>query len=108
MEIDPISEVLGQLVAENKEAQRQRTAMFSKLDKLESESLQQRALLETHMAEFQRHTEEELRRYSQYVEPAIVDYQKTKTRAIAVLMTVAAMGAAAWELIQLIIKKVLP
>ena len=103
-ELDALSTIIGELKSDVIEARRQRERIIQQLEDVSEEHTDMKMILRSHIAEFQQHTEEEMRKYDE-MHVIVRDYQATKNKAVGVLMAIAFFGAAIWEGIKVFMKK---
>lgn len=103
-ELDSLSKAIGMLTSDASEARRQRERIFEKLDEMTGEHTESRMLLQQHVVEFQRHTEDEEKKYRE-IKAITADYQATKNKAAGAIAAIAMFGAAAWEGIKIALHK---
>ncbi len=93
-------------MAESTEGTRQREAMFKKIDELENELIETRAVLK-HLADsFDKHLKYDTERYEQYIKPTLQDYKIMKYKAMGAAGVLVVFGAAIWEIGKIMLKKV--
>lgn len=85
-----LNRLLGQLVSESKEGQRQRAQIFGRLQYI-SEHMVSRKEFDAHVKE---------------ASVLLNDYRSTKAKAVGVLITVAFLGALAWEGVKHTLEKI--
>lgn len=103
-ELDALSKAIGMLTSDASEARRQRERIFEKLDEMTDEHTESRMLLQQHVVEFQRHTEDEEKKYRE-IRAVVTDYKATKNKALGAIAAIAMFGAAAWEGIKIALRK---
>jgi ferric-dicitrate binding protein FerR (iron transport regulator) len=103
-ELDALSQAIGELSSDAREARRQRDRIFQILDTLSSSHGEARSMLERHMSEFQQHTIDEEQKYAE-IRAIATDYQATKNKAAGAIAAIALFGAAAWEGIKIALRK---